>query len=62
MAYSVFAEDKKMTVATDIGHITDTIKENVYESDVLLLEANHDIEMLKNGSLSVAAQKTYIGR
>lgn len=61
VAYSVFAEDKKMTVATDIGHITDTIKENVYESDVLLLEANHDIEMLKNGSYPWPLKKRILG-
>lgn len=49
VAYSVFAENSKVTVATDIGHITDTVKENIYDSDVLLLEANHDLDMLKNG-------------
>ncbi|GFI61966.1 putative metallo-hydrolase YycJ [Clostridiales bacterium] len=47
VAYSVFTENRKLTVATDIGHATKTVKENIYNSDVLLLEANHDVNMLK---------------
>lgn len=50
VGYSVFADRVKMTVATDIGHITDDIKEGISDSDILLLEANHDINMVKNGS------------
>jgi len=61
VAYSVFAENSKMTVATDIGHITDVVKENIYDSDVLLLEANHDLDMLKNGSYPWPLKKRILG-
>ena len=50
VGYNIFADKYKMTVATDIGHITDSICENLYNSDVLLIEANHDEDMLRNGS------------
>lgn len=50
MGYSIFAENYKISIATDIGHVTDIIKEHIYDSDVLLIESNHDIEMLQNGS------------
>jgi len=49
VGYSVFMEDYKLTVATDIGCVTDNLKENIVDSDILLIESNHDIEMLKNG-------------
>lgn len=39
----------KCTYVTDAGFITDTIREAVAGSDVLVLEANHDVQMLKNG-------------
>ena len=49
VGYSVSAQQKKITVATDIGHVTDIIRENITDSDVLLLEANHDEELLRKG-------------
>ena len=49
VGYSVFAGGKKITLATDIGHVTDTIRENIEGSDLLLLESNHDIEMVRKG-------------
>jgi len=48
--YSVFAEKYKISIATDLGLATDGVKDNLYDSDILLLESNHDVEMLKNGS------------
>lgn len=34
---------------TDIGHVTDEIRDNVACADYLVIEANHDEQMLKNG-------------
>ena len=42
VGYSVMTDNDKITVATDIGHISDTIKENVKGSSILILESNHD--------------------
>ena len=50
VGYSIFTDKDKITVATDIGHISAEVKENVKSSSVLLLESNHDVDMLKNGS------------
>lgn len=61
VGYSIFAEDFKVTVATDLGHITDTIKQNVYNSDILLLEANHDIDMLLKGSYPYSLKERILG-
>jgi len=49
VGYSFFAENRKITVATDIGEPTDTIRRHITDSDILLLESNHDPDMLMNG-------------
>ncbi len=43
-------EGKKVGYATDLGHIDERIIEVLYDSDVLIIESNHDVEMLKKGS------------
>jgi len=47
--FSIFGSGKKITIATDIGHMNKYLIENMSMSDLLLLESNHDIEMLKCG-------------
>lgn len=47
--YSFMHGGKKVSVATDIGYVTEEIKANIMNSDLILLEANHDVEMLKVG-------------
>ena len=39
----------KISIATDLGHICDKIRNNIYESKLVVLESNHDVEMLKMG-------------
>ena len=38
-----------ISVATDTGHITKSMLNNMSKSDTVLIESNHDVEMLKNG-------------
>ncbi len=49
VGYSFFAEEKKITVATDIGHMDLELLNCMEDSDLLLLESNHDVEMLRMG-------------
>jgi len=49
VGYSLYTPDRKVTVATDIGEPTDTIRGHISGSDIVLIECNHDLEMLKNG-------------
>ncbi|MCL2576886.1 MAG: MBL fold metallo-hydrolase [Defluviitaleaceae bacterium] len=42
-------DSKKMVIATDFGYATDDIKERLKGARVLLLESNHDPEMLERG-------------
>lgn len=40
----------KCAYLTDVGFVTDEVRDSIAGVDVLILEANHDIDMLKNGS------------
>ncbi|MFH2093019.1 MAG: MBL fold metallo-hydrolase [Pseudomonadota bacterium] len=42
--------DQKIGVATDLGIVTNLVKEHLKNSNLLYLESNHDLEMLLNGS------------
>lgn len=49
VGFSFFCEGKKLTIATDIGHMNEELLENIRNSDLLMLESNHDLDMLENG-------------
>jgi len=49
VGFNFFAEEKKITTATDIGHINMELLKCFECSELLLLESNHDLEMLKVG-------------
>ena len=48
--FSLTCGGKKVSVMTDLGHTTKDLLSWVEGSDVMLLEANHDIQMLRDGS------------
>ncbi|SHF35890.1 Phosphoribosyl 1,2-cyclic phosphodiesterase [Thermoanaerobacter uzonensis DSM 18761] len=50
VGFSFKCGDKKISIATDLGYMTKGVANHLIGSDVVLLEANHDIEMLMNGS------------
>jgi len=49
VGYNLFIEGKKLTIATDIGHMDNELLSHLVESDMVLLESNHDVEMLIPG-------------
>lgn len=51
----------KVTVATDIGHLTPELLSNFEASDSILLEANHDLGMLRSGSYPYFLKERVIG-
>jgi phosphoribosyl 1,2-cyclic phosphodiesterase len=50
VGYNFFAENKKLSIATDIGDMTDEIEQSILGSEMVLLESNHDLQMLQMGS------------
>lgn len=47
--FSVYSGMNKITIATDLGHVNSSILENLKNSDILVLESNHDLDMLIKG-------------
>lgn len=48
--FNLFHDNKKMSIATDIGHMSKEIITNLSDSSFLLLEANYEPEILKCSS------------
>ncbi len=49
VGFNISSQGVVFCLVTDAGHITSTIEENVSEANYLVLESNHDEEMLQRG-------------
>jgi phosphoribosyl 1,2-cyclic phosphodiesterase len=49
VGYTLTAEGIKVAIATDLGYIPDSLRVHLRGTDLLLLESNHDLEMLRVG-------------
>jgi phosphoribosyl 1,2-cyclic phosphodiesterase len=49
VGFTCEAQGIKIGIATDLGYIPESIKYHLRRTDVLLLESNHDLDMLKVG-------------
>ncbi|MBP3320595.1 MAG: MBL fold metallo-hydrolase [Clostridia bacterium] len=43
------SSNKKMAICTDLGYISDEIKNNLKSCEAVIIESNHDVKMLENG-------------
>ena len=62
VGFSFVSEGIKITIATDLGYLPDSIRFHLCGSDVLLLESNHDLEMLKVGPYPWSVKQRVMGR
>jgi len=49
VGYHISYGDKKITIATDLGHICETSAPYIKEANLLVIESNYDEDMLENG-------------
>ena len=49
VGFTFLAEGIKIAIATDLGRLLANVKDNLRACDVLVIESNHDLEMLRNG-------------
>ena len=49
IGFHICAGDKKITIATDLGHICQTAALYLKEANLLVIESNYDEQMLENG-------------
>ena len=49
VAFTLCAEGSKVSIVTDLGYLPAHVREHLRGSDLLILESNHDLDMLKVG-------------
>lgn len=61
MFYVVREQDKKLTLLTDLGYVSEHIKGMIRDSDAYIMEANHDTEMLMMGRYPWSVKRRILG-
>jgi phosphoribosyl 1,2-cyclic phosphodiesterase len=56
------AEGVRMALATDLGYIPPNVKAQLKRVDLLLLESNHDLEMLRDGPYPWSVKQRVLSR
>jgi hypothetical protein len=56
------SEGVRMGFATDLGYISPNVREQLQNLDLLLLESNHDLEMLRDGPYPWAVKQRVLSR
>ena len=51
----------KCTYLTDVGFVTDEVRQNIADADVVVLEANHDVKMLEAGPYPYYLKRRILG-
>ena len=61
LGYTFRHNRHKMSIITDTGYISDEIFEATADSDLLVLEANHEVNILKMGSYPYSLKQRILG-
>jgi phosphoribosyl 1,2-cyclic phosphodiesterase len=62
VGFAFEAEGVRIAIATDLGYVPESIKFHLRRTDLLLLEANHDLDMLKVGPYPWAVKQRVMSR
>jgi phosphoribosyl 1,2-cyclic phosphodiesterase len=62
VGFSFRAEGTKVAIATDLGYIPASICDHLRNSDVLMIESNHDVEMLRVGPYPWSVKQRVMSR
>jgi len=62
VGFAFTAQGVRIGVATDLGYIPDSVKFHLRRTDLLLLEANHDLDMLKVGPYPWSVKQRVMSR
>lgn len=62
VGFCLHAQGRKLALVTDLGYIPDSIRFHIRGADWLLLEANHDLDMLKVGPYPWPVKQRVMGR
>jgi phosphoribosyl 1,2-cyclic phosphodiesterase len=62
VGFCVTSEGSKIGFVTDLGYIPESVKFHLRDSDMLLMESNHDLDMLKVGPYPWSVKQRVMGR
>ncbi|MGB8029211.1 MAG: MBL fold metallo-hydrolase [Terracidiphilus sp.] len=62
VGFVLSSEGVRMGFATDLGYIPPNVKEQLRDLDLLLLESNHDLEMLRDGPYPWSVKQRVLSR
>jgi len=61
-AFSISSQGFRITQLTDVGHMSDEVAAHLQGADCLILESNHDLEMLRVGPYPWVLKQRLMGR
>ena len=61
VAYTFESEGVKLSVMTDTGYVNQIMYDNICDSDALVIEANHEVELLKSGPYPYPLKQRILG-
>ncbi len=61
VGYTIFDGKSKISIATDLGCIPEKLCHIMKNSDIVLLESNHDVQMVKEGMYPQVLKKRILG-
>lgn len=59
--FNIFKDSRKISIATDIGHMSPNLIKNLENSSLLMIEANYDSDVLKYSSYPYLLKKRIAG-
>ncbi len=62
VGFTFRAEGVKIGLATDLGYIPVSVRDHLRRCDVLIMESNHDLEMLRGGPYPWAVKQRVMSR
>lgn len=62
VGYSLISGGTKLTLATDLGFVSPEVEQAAAYADILVLEANHDEQMVQDGPYPYYLQQRILGR
>src|SRR6266481_984699 len=62
VGFTFRVEGTKVSVATDLGYLPVNVRDHLRGSDVLVMESNHDLEMLRGGAYPWSVKQRVMSR
>ena len=62
VGFNISEKTNKISIVTDLGYTTNEIVEKLYDSRLVVLEANHDEQMVINGSYHPALKQRVLSK